>query len=154
MAYESDEVQKLAVNYFADALDDSSMRLEIFKAHPRSLDDAVVIAANLESFTKMENMRRPVMGRRFVREIYDHQRDEEVMMLRESLNQMQSQMNSLMQEFGAARSSGSSSQQRRGNAVCFVCGDLDHFKVDCPKRSRPHRSENGSGSAYRANNRS
>lgn len=69
----SADVQRIAVNYFCDALEDRGTRMEIFKSGAISLDSAVKIASSIEAFKKMEDIKRPVVGRRFVREVREEQ---------------------------------------------------------------------------------
>ena len=62
------EIQdSLARDQFLDALNDANLRWQIFKAHPKTLDEALEIAVESEAFNKAESQRS--LPR--VRQIYD-----------------------------------------------------------------------------------
>ena len=49
--------ERLACNHFMDTLEDTEMRYQLFQARPRSLDEALARALEVEAFRRMETVR-------------------------------------------------------------------------------------------------
>lgn len=112
--------ERMAKIHFSDALDDQEMRLRIFQTEPSTLEKAVTLAIEMETFRRVEARRGgPSMNRRQVRVIEktDDERDEP----RDDRDR---------RDFDS----------RRRSCVCFSCGEKGHFKYNCPRRREQHRA--------------
>ena len=70
-----DVIDRLARGHFVDALPDPDMRFKIFQMKPATLNDAVMVSLELESFLKSE---RGMLRTSYVRSLYDQSNDEPV----------------------------------------------------------------------------
>ena len=48
---------RLSRTHFADAFDSKEVRVALFQAHPKSLDEAVAIATEVASYLEVEKVR-------------------------------------------------------------------------------------------------
>lgn len=65
----SDVRERLAKTHFSEAIDDAEIRSAIFRAHPKTLDEAITAALTTESFLQAERARERIRGPRHVRAV-------------------------------------------------------------------------------------
>lgn len=142
--------ETLAKEQFIDCLHNSDMRLRIKKARPKSLNEAVRHAVELEAFNKAEKKHE---GTDFMRTTAQHvvettkTQDGDIKALQGQLRDIQltlqgltkqsrfqpnteiNQSNSNGRGMGRGRTNYSQSFKRK----CFDCGSENHLKRNCPK---------------------
>ena len=151
-----DSRERLARGYLVDAIPDAEIRAGIFRAHPRTLDEAIRAALETESFLKAERQRqrnqggRPDRNNRVMRQVDIVSRDEferQTRIMSEQLRQVHQMLAGLTQamQSDARRPEQANYEQKRHNMACFQCGKNGHFKRNCPDLQSSAQSGNESG---------
>lgn len=130
----SDVRERLAKTHFSEAIDDPEIRSAIFRAHPKTLDEAITAALTTESFLHAERARERIRGPRHVRAVgssvqpvpADERMKKEIEELQSSVQEIRSMMNQM-------RMNKNSDQPR---FVCFNCGEPGHMSRNCTKPYR------------------
>lgn len=123
-----DMFEKLSTNHFLDALISSEMRAHVFYSHPRTLDDALSHALEVEVFQEMEAMRignTITQSRQAAREVsFD---DTTASTLWSTVDKLKGDL----QELKTAHSRPNSKRTK-----CFRCFHFGHFARECPNRGK------------------
>ena len=133
--------EQLVKEQFKDAIDDSELRAAIFRARPKTLEDAISAAIETECFLKAEKARS--RGRASYNRMLEQQNEEGDSRLSRVEGQLQ-QMVEMMHNLQAnstpysadtpSQSTRHSSPGRPGKpSSCYYCGEQGHFKYDCKK---------------------
>lgn len=145
--------ETLAKEHFIDALLSSDMRLRIKQARPKSLNDAIQHAVELEAFNRAE--RRNLV-------VEDHSRvvTEETEQPRRSLEADVKKLQETVEELGRSFNNWKRQGQHRGanrystsgpsglsyfgqqKRKCFQCGKEDHLKRQCPSLRQTEARKN------------
>lgn len=133
--------ERLCKSHFLDALDSSEMRSSIYYRHPRTLDEALTAALEMEAFQEAEGLRsgvssKPSLDKRYVREILPGAKDapagvqQQMEELRKQLEQMKMRLD------GGCRRCGKPDHKafQCPSVVCFQCKRTGHIAKDCPDR--------------------
>lgn len=133
----SDVRERLAKTHFSEAIDDSEIRAAIFRAHPKTLDEAITAALTTESFLHAEKAREKIRVPRHVRavegSIHSSPADERVKKEIEELKSSLQEIKSMMKEISVNRN------PSQPKYVCFNCGEPGHISRACTK---PHNMGN------------
>lgn len=142
----------LAKDHFIDAVVDPDMRYRIQVAKPRSLDDAVMEAVQLDALHEAEKQRIGHYHRRPTRQTEIISPENDVLMrkidaLTQELNQLKAEKNTVTNP---------PKFPQNNKRKCWNCGSEDHFRSKCPRPLRPqpnqmHSSFNANQSGYLQN---
>ena len=137
---------ELARDQFMDALDDREFRLKVRQLRPKSLDEAVAFASEIEAMEQAEERKqnKSVHTMDVPSEVLGVNRDESSLILRQSL-QIIEQNTAVMRDLLAAMKVGNYGneasrphrEQFRKSTTgkeCFNCGEMGHFIARCPRR--------------------
>lgn len=119
----ADVREVLAKDTFVDALDDTDTKWKIRQARPRTLNQALDIAVELEAFQ--------LACKRTTPQTRTVQPSESTMDLAKQLAELKEQMKQFQ------------NRPNRGREGCFTCGALDHFRRDCPTASQKQQQRRG-----------
>lgn len=142
-----DELQdSLARDQFIDALEDRDMRMKIRESGPKTLDEAVSRALELEAMFEAESRRSKSRSVRVVQEPPQDRKDELVEILRQNkaaMEQMVAVVQQQQQQSSNASTGRASGRQPNGRGLgpsarrdlrlrlCFKCHKKGHFMADC-----------------------
>ncbi|XP_028513771.1 uncharacterized protein LOC114574680 [Exaiptasia diaphana] len=110
--------ETLARDYFVDALVDADMRWRIHQSRPKTLNDALTVAVELEAFLETGHPRKQVHA------VAVEESPDQGASAASDLKDIKSLLQKLLDK---PRPYG----QYTG---CHTCGDKGHFQRDCPKR--------------------
>ena len=146
--------EMIAKDQFVDALNDFDMRLRIQQSRPRTLNDAVRLAVEIEAFCRAERQRRQDIG--FARGISNESKDldsstqvnQEIKQLREELKSSLKVMEDKIAQLTLSKENTkqhdgnefTSSSRRSGYAFpykCHNCGKRGHKAEDCYFKKKP-----------------
>ena len=120
----SDVRERLAKTHFSEAIDDAEIRAAIFRARPKTLNEAITAALATESFLHAERARERIRGPRHVRAVEsnspapaDEKMKREIQELKQNLNDVISMMKQLNQS----------------RIKCYNCGEYGHMSTVCTK---------------------
>ena len=133
----NDARERLARGHFSDAIDDGEIRAAIFRAHPRTLDEAITAALTTESFLQTEKAReknRPRHVRAVGDAVHSSPADERVKKEIEELKSSLQEIKSMMKQMSVNRNGGPP------RFVCFNCGEPGHISRVC---SKPYQGNEG-----------
>jgi len=128
----------LANEQFKDALEDGELRAAIFRQRPKTLEEALSAAIEMECFLKAEKAR----GRgksSFTRVVDAHTQptSQSFNQGHERLMEIESQMQKMMTMMQDLQSQISSGNMKKKNGkACYYCDDAGHFQYKCPKFER------------------
>ena len=131
----------IGINTFLEALPGpaSEMKLHVIKGRPRSLQEAVAHATEVDAVVEAENRKNP-RRRGDIRMVGSSEEDltREVEKLRDELAKTRAELESAksgthpqgqMQDQMKGRTSG---KRSRKDVVCYGCGGKGHFRRECP----------------------
>ncbi len=150
---------RLARGHFSDAVEEQAIREGIFRARPKSLDDAVRAALNTEGFNKIEEhrgSRRSKLARTVesegsypLTEVMEEQRQFKKSFL-ENQREVKAWMEKITQTItprttANGQTTGGIYRRWKGtpNESCYRCKEKGHFARNC--RQLPFRKETSSG---------
>ena len=162
--------ERFAVQHFIDALKDRDDRLKLRRDKPRTLDDALSLACELEAFRLVDgDERRSPLHVRSVDEV-----DKEPDLLKAQLDMLRSdirvqqqrqetqqvamqQLVEQIQQLSKSLSLNTSGSQQRlplsrysnRNVQCWNCKEFGHYRRNCPKYKSLDRNNPGSGNGRR-----
>ena len=124
--------ERLAKTHFSEAIDDAEIRAAIFRAHPKTLDEAIMAALATESFLQAEKARERIRVPRHVRAVEsstqpspgDERMKKEVEGLKSSLEEIKSMMKQM--NFNGR-------PNQRPPVRCYNCGEPGHISHNCTK---------------------
>lgn len=139
----------IGINAFLEALPGpaSEMKLHVIKGRPRSLQEAVAHATEVDAVIEAES-RRTSRRRGDVRMVGTGEEDElvtQVKELKESLAQVKGELKDAQR-----RAKGQGSGKRPpGDVVCYGCGEKGHIRRNCPKSKGEESRKKGQGNESR-----
>ena len=138
----SDIRDTLARDHFVDALGDADMRWKVHQSRPKTLDEALTIAVELEAFIAADRQRgRPVRAARSSSEPQSEsvRSEPQNTSFQEDLRQIKDLLLELQQ----------TKRTSRRPDGCWSCGERNHLARSCPKK-QPQSSGNGQQPSSRA----
>ena len=138
---DDDARDRLSRMHFRDALENHEIRVALFQARPSTLEEAIEVATELDSYFEVEKT-RPSKLRPQARIMISQ--DEEVAKLKEELARLQTRLNGE----GKARRPRDLSE-----VVCYGCSQTGHYRRDCPQKNNNRSSGNGEAFAQRTEGR-
>ena len=126
-----DTQDRLGKTHFIDAEPDKEIRMGIYRANPASLDEAIRIALEIESFMETERMRHGVHRSRQVRSLEGNSQrvEEELSRMRQHIQELEKELKS-------------SKEYARKPSVryrCWHCGQPGHIMRNCRVRKQNKR---------------
>ena len=121
---DDDARDRLSRMHFRDALENHEIRAALFQARPSTLEEAIEVATELDSYFEVEKT-RPSKLRPQARVMISQ--DVEVAKLKEKLARLQTRLN----EEGKARRPRDLSEM-----VCYGCSQTGHYRLDCPQNNK------------------
>lgn len=147
----ADLKETLARDYFIDALGDADTRWKIKQSRPKTLNDALEIAVELEAFQLADRQKGLQARTAHVAKIGSPtQTDTTKSSLEKEVKELQELVKRL-QRGGQPQAQ----RARQFTKGCWACGETDHFRRDCPtaaqldgggtefNRRRPERWQGG-----------
>ena len=142
----------LSRDQFMDALPDADMRLRVKKERPQSLQRALELALELESFQLASNQRQY----RMVRETkFEDKRkgeekpqqlaskeEKEVQPLYAVLDRLEKSLRECVNDVRAAVGWRRRQQDNKRKSGCWSCGKPGHLRRDCPQNAPPRSPTN------------
>ncbi len=121
---------RMAVTHFKDALTESETRAAVHRARPKTLEEAVLAAMEMESFLKLEEQReRP----RYVRRAEGDGDNSEMKQRLEKLEKSQEELLQLVKTLSVAATDRATARpQPERRRKCYECGSEDHLVRSCP----------------------
>ena len=111
--------ETLARDHFVDALVDADMRWRIHQSRPKTLNDALTVAVELEAFMETSQPRRQV------RAVAAEKSPDQGPSATSDLKEIKSLLEKLLEK-----------PRPYGNYTgCHTCGDKGHFQRDCPTKN-------------------
>ena len=148
----ADVKETLAKDHFIDALLDSDLRLKIKQARPRSLNDAVRHAVELEAYVKAESKLTESQG--VLKSVSTDDNASDMKELQAMIKELTFSMETMKREMGALKKKAyndmSSVENERNpriprrdwkkNAECYNCGDRGHIQRESPDKKKKTES--------------
>ena len=126
-----DAQDRLGKTHFIDAEPDKEIRVGIYRANPASLDEAIRIALEIESFMETERMQHGVHRSRQVRSLEGNSQrvEEELSRMRQHIQELEKELKS------------SKEYARKPNVRyrCWHCGQPGHIMRNCRVRKQNKR---------------
>ena len=133
----NDVRERLAKTHFSEAIDDQEIRAAIFRARPRTLDEAITAALATESFLHAEKARERIRMPRHVRAVDGNSSTPADEKMKKEIQELKGSLNEIMAMMKQMNMSKNTSQAKP--ITCFACGELGHISTSCP------RSQTGNG---------
>lgn len=165
-----DTQERFAVQHFIDAIKDQDDRLRLRRDKPRTMDEALSLACELEAFRLLDGDWRGSSPKVRAVEEVDREPDlfkAQMEMLRSDLQAQQQrqetqqdalqQLVQQIQQLSQSMSLNTSGNQQRPPAPryfsrhgpCWDCKEFGHYRRNCPTRKSPDDNKLGSGNASR-----
>lgn len=144
--------EMIAKDQFVDALIDFDMRLRIQQSRPKSLNDAIRLAVEIEAFSRAERQRRPNVGFARGAAMDQDKEDSPEPNVREEFRQLRNELqasmrdleNKLTRMISVSTNEAQKSPKDSGDWVrpgsfpykCHHCGKRGHRIKDCFKKNR------------------
>ena len=130
-----DAQDRLGKTHFIDAEPDKEIRVGIYRANTASLDEAIRIALEIESFMETERMRHGVQRSRQVRSLEGNSQRVEV-----ELSRMSQHIQELEKQLKSSKEDAKKSSVRYR---CWHCGQPGHIMRNCrvKKQNKRQRSQ-------------
>ena len=165
-----DTQERFAVQHFIDAIKDQEDRLRLRRDKPRTMDEALSLACELEAFRLLDSDLRRSSSK--VRSVDEVEREPDLFkaqmeMLRSDLHAQQQfqetqqvalqELVQQIQQLSQSMSLNTSENQQRQpssrysnrNGPCWDCKEFGHYRRNCPARKSHERAKLGSGNASR-----
>ena len=147
-----DTQERFAVQHFIDAIKDQEDRLRLRRDKPRTMDEALSLACELEAFRLLDSDLRRSSSK--VRSMDEVEREPDLFKARMELLRSDFQQ---IQQFSQSMSLNTSGNQQRQpssrysnrNGPCWDCKEFGHYRRNCPARKSHERTNLGSGNASR-----
>ena len=124
-------VEILAKDHFIDALQESEMRLRVQQARPKTLNEAVHAAVELETFQRAELQRQG--GRRFTRAVTEPKAKSDLQSQVYELAKAIENLTKMMNDRQGNKKYTPRYPFRNSEVTCFNCSEKGHYRKDCPK---------------------
>ncbi|CAG2246143.1 unnamed protein product [Mytilus edulis] len=128
--------EMLSRDHFIDALDDADTRLRIHQAHPKTLDDAVKLAVELEAFYIADKQRdKPSSVRNFA--ISENSEvSGQIKTLTDVVEELRRELQFLKSDMSQQRRGFNNNNNKPGKRGCWTCGETGHIRRNCPKHDK------------------
>ncbi|KAK3734685.1 hypothetical protein QZH41_002118 [Actinostola sp. cb2023] len=125
----------LARDYFLDAITETDMRWKIRQARPKSLNEALGVAVELEAFMSAEKQRQ--RSARAAQVTTNSAENDKTKKTNDGLREEIEELKRLVQGLCSVQQN---HQRFRGDG-CWACGDKNHLRRDCPKRAQTTKQQ-------------
>ena len=165
-----DTQERFAVQHFIDAIKDQEDRLRLRRDKPRTMDEALSLACELEAFRLLDSDLRRSSSK--VRSMDEVEREPDLFkaqmeLLRSDLHAQQQRQETQqvalqelvqqIQQLSQSMSLNTSENQQRQpssrysnrNGPCWDCKEFGHYRRNCPARKSHERAKLGLGNASR-----
>jgi hypothetical protein len=133
----------LSRDQFIDGLPDADMRLRVKQERPQSLQHALELAMELESFQLASNQRQYRMARETKFEDsragqqLEPKEEKEVQPLYAVLERLEKSLRECVNDVRVAVGRRRRQQDKKGKSGCWRCGKPGHLRRDCPQNTPP-----------------
>ncbi|XP_033761565.1 uncharacterized protein LOC117343329 [Pecten maximus] len=148
----NDLQETLAKEHFIDALHDSEMRVRIKQSRPRTFNETVQLAVELEAYNKSEKKHHTRAA--VVEDENKQDQTDNITALSKSLKKLQEDMETLMatmktkpqsQKQRARDAPNKAGPNRNTDIQCFFCKKNGHIARNCPKKKQNKEQKKADG---------
>ena len=137
----------LAKDQFIDALEDREIRMKIQESGPKTLDEAVSRALQIEAMYEAESRRTKGRSVRVIQEPAQDERSAFAELLKQNTAAINQMVHFVQQQRQPPSTSGESERKQNGRGLgpntkdriqrrCFRCHKRGHYIADCPQPAR------------------
>ncbi|CAC5368830.1 unnamed protein product [Mytilus coruscus] len=132
--------EMLSRDHFIDALDDADTRLRIHQAHPKTLDDAVKLAVELEAFYIADKQRdKPSSVRNFALS-ESSEVSGQIKTLSDVVEELRRELQFLKRDMSQQRRGFNNNNKKTGKRGCWSCVETSHIRRNCPDDDKSNRN--------------